>query len=91
MSKLFVGIDVDLRKNTVHCMAADGNTLQKFKVPNTFDGSLALVDNIVELSARHSLQEVILGIKATSNYGYYRPRFLRIQKSWLRFQPKFTF
>lgn len=52
-------------------MAASGDTLKKFKVPNNFDGALALVDNIVELSARHSLQEVILGLEATSNYGYH--------------------
>lgn len=70
-SKLYVGIDVSLRKNNVHCMAASGDTLKKFKVPNNFDGALALVDNIVELSARHSLQEVILGLEATSNYGYH--------------------
>ena len=71
MSKLYVGIDVSLRKNNVHCMAASGDTLKKFKVPNTFDGALALVDNVVELSTRHSLQEVILGLEATSNYGYH--------------------
>ena len=44
MSKLYVGIDVSLRKNNVHCMAAGGDTLKKFKVPNNSDGALALVD-----------------------------------------------
>jgi len=37
LSKLYVGIDVSLRKNNVDCMAAGGDTLKKFKVPNTFD------------------------------------------------------
>lgn len=88
MSKIFVGIDVDLRKNTVHCMAPSGDTLKKFKVPNTFDGALALVDNIVELSARHSMQEVVLGLEATSNYGYHLAAFFKNSEKLAPLSPK---
>jgi len=88
LSKLYVGIDVDLRKNTVHCMAPSGDTLKKFKVPNNFDGALALVDNIVELSARHSLQEVILGLEATSNYGYHLAALFKDSEKLASFSPK---
>jgi len=88
LSKLYVGIDVSLRKNNVHCMAAGGDTLKKFKVPNTFDGALALVDNIVELSAQHSLQEVILGMEATSNYGYHLAAFFKNSEKLAPLSPK---
>lgn len=88
MSKLYVGIDVSLRKNNVHCMAAAGDTLKKFKVPNTFDGALAMVDNIVEISARHSLQEVILGLEATSNYGYHLASLIRNSEKLAPLSPK---
>ena len=88
MSKLFVSIDVDLRKNTVHCMAPGGDTLKKFKVPNNFDGALALVDNIVELSARHSLQEVVLGLEATSNYGYHLAALFKNSENLAPLSPK---
>jgi len=88
LSKLYVGIDVSLRKNNVHCMAAAGDTLKKFKVPNTFDGALAMVDNIVEISARHSLQEVILGLEATSNYGYHLASLIRNSEKLAPLSPK---
>lgn len=88
MSKLYVGIDVDLRKNTVHCMAPSGDTLKKFKVPNTVNGALALVDNIVGLSARYSLQEVILGLEATSNYGYHLAALFKNSEKLAPLSPK---
>lgn len=69
-------------------MAAAGDTLKKFKVPNTFDGALALVDNIVEISARHSLQEVILGMEATSNYGYHLASLIRNSEKLSPLSPK---
>lgn len=88
MSKLYVGIDVSLRKNNVHFMASSGDTLKKFKVPNTFEGALALVDNIVEISARHSLQEVILGMEATSNYGYHLASLIKNSEKLAPLAPK---
>jgi len=88
LGKLYAGIDVSLRKNNVHCMAASGDTLKKFKVPNTFDGALALVDNIVELSTRHSLQEVIPGLDATSNYGYHLAKLFKNSEKLAPLLPK---
>lgn len=88
MSKLYVGIDVSLRKNNVHCMDAGGDTLKKFIVPNTFDGALALVDNIVDISAKHSLQEVVMGLEATSNYGYHLASLFKNSKRLASLSPK---
>jgi len=46
------------------------------------------VDNIVELSAQHSLQEVILGMEATSNYGYHLATFFKNSEKLAPLSPK---
>ena len=77
MSKLFVGIDVSLRKNNVRCMNSNGDTVRKFNVPNTLAGAQALVDYVAEAAALNSSQEVVLGLEATSNYGYHLASFFK--------------
>ncbi|WP_286818669.1 IS110 family transposase, partial [Desulfobacter sp. UBA2225] len=77
MSKLYVGIDVSLRKNNVRCINSDGDTVRKFNVPNTLAGARALVDHVVEAAAQHCLQQVVLGLEATSNYGYHLASFFK--------------
>jgi transposase len=88
LSKLFVGIDVSLKGNSVRCLDANGDTVRKFSVPNTVDGASVLVDNLVELAAQHSMQQVVLGLEATSNYGYHLTAFCQNSEKLAPFSPQ---
>lgn len=88
MSKLFVGIDVSLRKNNVRCMNSNGDTVRKFNVPNTLAGAQALVDYVAEAAALNSSQDVVLGLEATSNYGYHLASFFKNSEKMAPFSPQ---
>ncbi len=88
MSKLFVGIDVSLRKNNVRCINSNGDTVRKFNVPNTLSGAQALVDHVAQAAVLNSSQEVVLGLEATSNYGYHLASFFKSSDKMAPFSPQ---
>lgn len=88
MSKLFVGIDVSLRKNNVRCINSNGDTVRKFNVPNTLSGAQALVDHVAQAADLNSSQEVVLGLEATSNYGYHLASFFKSSDKMAPFSPQ---
>jgi transposase len=88
LSKLYAGIDVSLRKNNVCCMNVDGDTVRKFNVANTFTGAQVLVDKVFEVASKNSIQEVVLGLEATSNYGYHLASFLKSSEKLAAFSPQ---
>jgi len=88
LSKLFVGIDVSLRKNNVRCINSNGDTVRKFNVPNTLSGAQALVDHVAQAAVLNSSQEVVLGLEATSNYGYHLASFFKSSDKMAPFSPQ---
>lgn len=87
MSKLFVGIDVSSRKNVVHFMLPDGSKHSSFSVDNNFNGAKLLVNNIIAALVKLKLQTVVIGLEATSIYGYNLVFFLRECSELAKFQP----
>ena len=77
MNPLYVGIDVSSKTNVVYLMKPDGSKISNFSVANSLDGSRKLVKNILSALDKHSLDEVIIGLEATSVYGDNLVYFLR--------------
>ena len=77
MNPLYVGIDVSSKTNVVYFMKPDGSKICNFSVANSLDGSQKLVKNILSTLNNHSLDEIIVGLEATSIYGDNLVYFLR--------------
>ncbi len=69
MDKLFVGIDVDLHKNTVYIMKPDGEKHSSFVVPNSPSGSRTMSQHIAAALREQALISVKIGMESTSVYG----------------------
>ena len=69
MNPLFVGIDVSSKNNVAYLMKPDGSKHSSFSVQNNLGGAKLLSEKIV--SALHSMQlnDVVIGLEATSIYG----------------------
>jgi transposase len=76
VDRLFVGIDVGSRDNTVHIMLPDGSRHKAFSVPNNLGGAQAISRQIVAALAETRLSSVSIGIEATGIYGDGLMRFL---------------
>ncbi|WP_307761393.1 IS110 family transposase [uncultured Phascolarctobacterium sp.] len=87
MSKLFVGIDVSSRKNVIHFMLPDGSKHSSFSVDNNFNGARLLVRMIISALVELQLQNVVIGLEATSVYGDNLIFFLRESSDLAKFQP----
>ena len=77
MNPLYVGIDVSSKTNVVYLMKPDGSKISNFSVANSRDGSKKLVKHIMSAVEDHSLDEVVIGLEATSVYGDNLVYFLR--------------
>ena len=77
MNPLYVGIDVSSKTNVVYLMKSDGSKISNFSVANSRDGSKKLVKHIMSAVEDHSLDEVVIGLEATSVYGDNLVYFLR--------------
>lgn len=77
MNPLYVGIDVSSKTNVVYLMKPDGSKISNFSAANSRDGSKKLVKHIMSAVEDHSLDEVVIGLEATSVYGDNLVYFLR--------------
>ena len=77
MNPLYVGIDVSSKTNVVYLMKPDGSKISNFSITNSRDGSKKLVKHIMSAVEDHSLDEVVIGLEATSVYGDNLVYFLR--------------
>ena len=88
MNPLFVGIDVSSKNNVAYLMNPDGSKNSSFSVQNNLGGAKLLSERIV--SALHSMQlnDVVIGLEATSIYGESLVYALREDGCLGRFQRK---
>ena len=88
MNPLFVGIDVSSKNNVVCLMQPDGTKYSSFSVQNNLGGAKLLSEKIVSALDKLQLQEVTIGMEATSIYGNNLAYALREDGSLGRFQRK---
>mgnify|MGYP000405334277 CR=1 FL=1 len=69
MNPLFVGIDVSSKNNVVCLMKPDGTKFSTFSVQNNLGGARILSERIVSALDKLQLNEVTIGMEATSIYG----------------------
>ena len=88
MNQLFVGIDVGSRGNAVYLMRPDGEKHSNFTVQNNRGGAKIIIDKIVSALTIMGLEQVVIGMEATSIYGEHLVYALREDCSLGRFQRK---
>ena len=86
--KLFVGIDVSSKDMKACVMNIDGETLDSLTVNNDLNGASYLRDQIVNLAQKHSIQEIQIGMEATSVYSWHPAMFFHEDASLRRFKTK---
>ena len=88
MNPLYVGIDVSSKNNVVYLMKPDGTKIKNFSVPNSKNGSQRLVKEVLSALSSYALTDVIIGLEATSVYGYNLVYFLREDGSLVPYNRK---
>jgi len=88
MDRLFVGIDVDSRNNSVYLMMPDGSKHSSFSVQNNIGGAQSLSKRVVSALSSSGLCAVSIGIEATGVYGENLMCFLREDGALARFERK---
>jgi transposase len=86
--KLFVGIDVSSQDMKACIMSFDGKTLASLTVDNNLIGASYLRDQIVDIAQKHVIQEIVIGMEATSVYSWHPAMFFHEDESLKRFQTK---
>jgi transposase len=79
--KLFVGIDVSSQDMKACVMNLDGETLASLTVDNNLTGASYLRDQIVEIAQKHVIQEIQIGMEATSVYSWHPAMFFHEDES----------
>ena len=77
MNPLYVGIDVSSTNNVAYIMKPDGDKHSCFPITNSRDGARQLVKRILSAMNSLSLEDVSIGLEATSIYGENLVYFLR--------------
>lgn len=77
MNPLYVGIDVSSTNNVAYIMKPDGDKHSCFPITNSRDGARQLVKRILSATNSLSLNDVSIGLEATSIYGENLVYFLR--------------
>lgn len=88
MNQLFVGIDVGSRDNAVYIMLPDGSKHSSFVVQNNLGGAQTLSKRVVSALREQGLNDVLLGLEATSVYGDNLVCFLREDGALAKFDRK---
>lgn len=88
MNQLFVGIDVGSCDNAVYIMLPDGSKHSFFAVPNNLGGAGTLSKRVVSALREQGLNNVLLGLEATSVYGDNLVCFLREDGALAQFDRK---
>jgi transposase len=89
VNQLYVGIDVASRDNAVYIMLPDGSKHSSFSVQNNLGGAQSLSKRVVATLTDVRLQDVVIGMEATSVYGDNLLYFLREDGALARFNRKF--
>ena len=69
VNPLFVGIDVSSKSNVAYLMNPDGSKHSIFSVQNNLGGAKLLSERIVSALSSMRLNDVVIGLEATSIYG----------------------
>lgn len=69
MNPLYVGIDVSSKSNVAYLMKPDGSKHSSFSVQNNLGGAKLLSERIVSALGTMQLEDVVIGMEATSIYG----------------------
>jgi len=77
MNQLFVGIDVGSRGNAVYIMLPNGEKYSSFSVQNDLGGAQTISKRIVAALEKLQLNDIRIGMEATSVYGEPLVCFLR--------------
>ena len=88
MNPLYVGIDVSSKTNVTYLMRPDGSKYSSFSVQNNVGGAKILSDKIVSAMNTLKLNDVVIGMEATSIYGDHLVHELREDGSLGQFQRK---
>lgn len=88
VNPLFVGIDVSSKSNVAYLMNPDGSKHSIFSVQNNLGGAKLLSERIVSALSSMRLNDVVIGLEATSIYGNNLVYALREDGSLGRFQRK---
>ena len=88
MNQLYVGIDVGSANNAAFLMLPDGSKHSSFSVKNNPGGAKELTERIVSALTAKKLEEVTIGLEATSVYGNTLVYALRESGSLGRFRRK---
>lgn len=88
MNQLFVGIDVGSRDNAVYIMLPDGSKHSSFSVQNNLGGAMTLSMRVVSALREQGVNDVLLGLEATSVYGDNLVCFLREDGALAQFNRK---
>ena len=88
MNPLYVGIDVSSTNNVAYIMKPDGDKHSCFPITNSRDGTRQLVKRILSAMNSLSLNDVSIGLEATSVYGENLVYFMREKMALLRLSLK---
>ena len=69
VNPLFVGIDVSSKNNVTYLMKPDGSKHSSFSVQNNLGGAKLMSEKIVSALEAMRLNDVVIGLEATSIYG----------------------
>lgn len=69
MNPLYVGIDVSSKSNVAYLMKPDGSKHSSFPMQNNLGGMKLLSERIVSALGAMQLEDVVIGLEATSIYG----------------------
>ena len=88
MNPLYVGIDVSSKNNVAYLMKPDGAKHSSFSVQNNRGGAKLMSERIVSALTAMQLNDVVIGLEATSIYGDSLVYALREDGGLGRFQRK---
>ncbi|EIJ78490.1 transposase [Bacillus methanolicus PB1] len=86
--KLFVGIDVSSQDMKACVMNLDGETLSSQTVENNLTGASYLRNQIVDIAQKNLIQEIQIGMEATSVYSWHPSMFFHEDESLKKFKTK---
>lgn len=79
MSPMLIGIDVSLRSHHVQFMDGAGTSLASFAVSNDQSGADSLIKKMLDTASKQQLQELRIGMEATSNLGWHLAHYLKTE------------
>ena len=86
--KLFVGIDVSSRSNTVCIINDTGDRIEKsFSIPNNPIGAFELIEKICSVMEKYHFDSLLIGAEATSFYSDHIVEYLASTEQLAKYSP----